>query len=237
MPWGAAAAAAAAVAGAGMDAKSQKDAAKAQSDQLQANEAFIKEQAEKSREDALPLFASAEQNRNLGFQAALDAFAQTVPQQFSAFQQGNVGAQNALLAGLPQFQNAILGGQVDLSALQPQAIQYDTSFAQQQLPQFVGGASGILEEEEAKAALADANAKYSPETIQAILNSGLFPKLTNQVTRALGDVNQIRPGEFQQLLADRPRLGSFFQGEAMNIAQRKGILPQQTNSPLSGNTY
>ena len=35
-----------------------------------------------------------------------------------AFQQGNVGAQQAILSGLPQIQNAILGGNVDLSGLQ-----------------------------------------------------------------------------------------------------------------------
>ena len=98
---------------------------------------FIKQQGQVARQDAIPLFGSAFENRNLGAQAALDVFGQTIPQQFSTFQQGNVGAQNTLLAGLPQFQNAILGLPTDLSGLQPQTIDVDTSFAQQQLPQFI----------------------------------------------------------------------------------------------------
>ena len=111
-------------------------AQKAQSRANKRAEDLIAENTAQARKDALALFPASDVNRNLGFQAALDVMGQTIPQQFSAFQQGNVGAQNALLSGLPQFQNAILGGQVDLSGMQPQAIQYDTSFAQQQLPQF-----------------------------------------------------------------------------------------------------
>ena len=98
---------------------------------------FIKQQGQVARQDAIPLFGSAFENRNLGAQAALDVFGQTIPQQFGTFQQGNVGAQQQLLAGLPQFQNAILGLPADLSGLQPQTIDVDTSFAQQQLPEFV----------------------------------------------------------------------------------------------------
>jgi hypothetical protein len=57
-----------------------------------------------------------------GFQGAMDVFNQAVPQQMQAFQQGNMGAQNALLAGAPQFQNAILGGPVDYSQMQAQQL-------------------------------------------------------------------------------------------------------------------
>ena len=97
---------------------------------------LIAKNTEQSREDILKLGPSAEVNRNLGFQAALDVLGQTIPQRFDTLQQGNVGAQQALLAGLPQIQAAILGQPVDLSGLQPQAINVDTSFAQQQLPEF-----------------------------------------------------------------------------------------------------
>ena len=84
----------------------------------------------------LALAPGAERNRLLGTQAALDVFGQTIPQQFGTFQAGNVGAQGALLAGLPQFQSAILGLPTDLSGMQPQRLAVDTSFAQQQLPAF-----------------------------------------------------------------------------------------------------
>jgi len=97
---------------------------------------FIKSQAAQARGDAYGLAPAGQDNRNMGYQAALDVLGMTIPQQFSTFQQGNVGAQGALLAGLPQVQNAILGLPTDLSGLQPQAINYDASFAQQQLPNF-----------------------------------------------------------------------------------------------------
>jgi len=112
----------------------------AQTAQIRANESterFIREQGQQARRDVIGLFDTANINRNLGTQAALDIFGQTIPQQFGAFQQGNVGAQETLLAGLPQIQNAILGLPTELSGLQPRSIEFDTDFAQQQLPDFV----------------------------------------------------------------------------------------------------
>lgn len=98
---------------------------------------LIEQATRQARGDVLALAPAAFENRNLGFQGALDVFGQTIPQQFGAFQQGNMQAQGALLAGLPQFQNAILGLPADLSGFQPQRIDVDTGFAQQQLPEFV----------------------------------------------------------------------------------------------------
>ena len=86
-----------------------KAALKQQEDQNQQNTQFIKEQAAKARQDVIPLFDAAQQARLSGAQGALDVFGQSVPAQLSAFQQGNQQAQAALLAGLPQVQNAILG--------------------------------------------------------------------------------------------------------------------------------
>ena len=89
-----------------------------------------------AREDLFDLFPSAQSNRELGFQRALDIQGNVIPQQFSAMQQGNIGAQEALLAGLPQMRNAILGRPTHMDQLQPRSINVDTGFAQQQLPQF-----------------------------------------------------------------------------------------------------
>jgi len=96
----------------------------------------------------MSLFPASDTNRNLGFQAALDVMAQAAPQQLSAFQQGNLGAQAALLGGLPQMQNAILGLPANLNAIQPQAIQYDTSFFNQQLPEFALSGDVVGQDEE-----------------------------------------------------------------------------------------
>jgi len=127
----------AAVAGAVSARKSAKEGIKAQEDQNAANQLFIREQAEIARADVIPLFDAAAQNRIQGFQGALDIFGQTIPQQLQTFQQGNVGAQETLLAGQPQFSNALLGLPIDFNALQARQVQFDPSFAQQTLPPFV----------------------------------------------------------------------------------------------------
>lgn len=113
-------------------------AQKAQSRQNAAAQALIAEKAAEARQDVLAVAPGAERNRNLGFQAALNVFGQTAPQQLQSFQAGNLGAQEALLAGLPQIQNAILGQNVSFTGLHPRAFQIDPSFAQQQLPEFTG---------------------------------------------------------------------------------------------------
>jgi len=88
-----------------------------------------------ARADVNRIFPEAQSTANLGFQGALDVFGQSVPAQFDVFQQGNVAAQQALISGLPQIQNAILGGNVDFAALQPfQAQNVPTDLFQQQTP-------------------------------------------------------------------------------------------------------
>lgn len=113
----------------------EKKAGKALEKSGEESQEFIRQGIEQAKGEISPLFAGARQAGQQGFQGALDVFRQTLPQQSQAFQGGNVAAQQALLAGLPQFQNAILGGQVDLSGFQPfQSQPIDFSFAQQQLP-------------------------------------------------------------------------------------------------------
>lgn len=100
---------------------------------LKANEKAIAQ----AREDIFKLYPAAQQNAQMGFQGAMDIFGQTIPQQGQVFQAGNIGAQEQLLQGLGLSQNALLGGQVDLSQLQPTRINADFGFAQQQLPQYI----------------------------------------------------------------------------------------------------
>ena len=99
-------------------------------------EQYIRQMGAQGRGDLMGMAPGAEANRNMGYQSALDVYGQTIPQQLDTFQQGNVGAQNMLLAGMPQFQNAIMGGPVDYSQFQPQTLNYDAGYAQQQLPEF-----------------------------------------------------------------------------------------------------
>lgn len=118
----------------GSDDSGQKAQIRANADTA----ALIAKNAAAAREDVLAIAPGAERNRNLGFQAALDVFGQAVPQQMQSFKAGNLGAQEALLAGLPQIQNAILGQNVSFTGLHPRTFEVDQSFAQQQLPEFSG---------------------------------------------------------------------------------------------------
>lgn len=103
--------------------KASEASAAGQRKALQSTEAATAQ----ARSDVNALFPSARASATQGYQNALDMLAGTMPLQTSVFQQGNVGAQQAILAGLPQMQNAILGNQVDYSAFQPQSINFDTS--------------------------------------------------------------------------------------------------------------
>ena len=116
----------------------EKKAAKAQTKALEKAQEYTREAAAQARGDLFKLYPAAQQNANQGFQAAMDIFGQSVPAQMNAFQGGNVAAQQQLLAGLPQMNNALLGAPIDYSQFQTyQAPQQDYSFLQQQLPAFV----------------------------------------------------------------------------------------------------
>lgn len=111
-------------------------AQKAQTRANKRTEERILELQEQSRQDALPLFDASRQNINQGAQGALDLIGQGIPQETGVFQQGNVAAQQALLAGLPQVQNAIMGQPVDLGGLQAQQLNFNPGFGSNvQLPQ------------------------------------------------------------------------------------------------------
>lgn len=100
----------------------------------------VRRSVDEARADINRLFPQAQQSAQQGFQNAVDVFGQTMPQQANQFQGGNVAAQNQLLAGLPQMQNAILGGPVDYSQFQAyQAPPLDFGFTNQQ----IGGQGGI----------------------------------------------------------------------------------------------
>lgn len=113
----------------------QNKASKAQGKATDRSIAATQQGTAEARADINRIFPQAQETANVGFQGALDVFGQSVPAQFDVFQQGNVAAQQALISGLPQIQNAILGGNIDFSALQPfQAQNLPTGIFQQQTP-------------------------------------------------------------------------------------------------------
>lgn len=115
--------------GGGVSSSSAKSLA-AQQAANAATQQFILQQATQGRGDISSLFPQAQDVSRQGFQSALDLIGLGVPQQLGAFQQGNVGAQQAISSTLPQIQNAILGLPVDFGQFQPQQLNIDTSFLQ-----------------------------------------------------------------------------------------------------------
>ena len=118
------------------DREQAKKAAEAQQAQNDKNELFLDKKTKEAGALTKGLFESASQNRLAGSKRALDILGQSIPQQLSTFRQGNLAAQEQLLAGLPQIQNALLGLPTDLSTLQPRQSTFDPSFTQQKLPFF-----------------------------------------------------------------------------------------------------
>jgi hypothetical protein len=103
----------AAAGGAAYAGKKGEDAAEnsldAQERQNAANAAFIKEQVEKARGDALKLFEGSGKVRTEGYQRAIDTIRAYAPEQMRLLEAGYGNAQQQLRAGSTQFQNAILG--------------------------------------------------------------------------------------------------------------------------------
>jgi hypothetical protein len=114
---------AAAAGGALMDNKNNKKAIKSAEEQKAASQAFIEKSIAQARSDIFKLFPKAQDARTQGLQAGIDLYKQAYPAMMNSFQQGNVGAQNMLLQGLPQANNALVGKPVDLSGLQAQTLQ------------------------------------------------------------------------------------------------------------------
>lgn len=133
MPW---AIAAAAVVGAVSSDRASGKAARATGRAADAAFVETRRAADEARRDINTIYPEAQRTAQQGFQGALDVFGQSLPAQTSTFQSGNIGAQQAILAGLPQIQNALFGNQVDYSQMQPFEVQQpDLGFFNQTLPQ------------------------------------------------------------------------------------------------------
>lgn len=109
----------AAVVGAYASNKASKRAAKAQDKASNLAASTTKNATTAARMDINRIFPQAQDASQRGFQSAAEVFGKTAPAQAQAFQGGNVAAQQQILAGLPQIQNALMGNQVDYSQLQP----------------------------------------------------------------------------------------------------------------------
>lgn len=122
--------------------RSSSKASKAAQDSAERGQDILAQSREQARQDVMRLFPQALDAQNRGFTQAQDFLAgQVIPNQAEAFQTGNTQAQETLLAGLPQIQNALLGNQVDLSGLQARQVPFKqftgefTPFVPRETPQ------------------------------------------------------------------------------------------------------
>lgn len=142
----------AAVVGAIASDKASSKASKTAQQTTDKQLAFQQDQADKARADINQLFPQATQRRNQGYQQSMDFLSSALPATLGFMQQGNVGAQNVIAGSMPQIQNAILGGNIDYSFMQPQQIDY-----QQQLASVLAGLPTIYDPN----AIAAANAQQN----------------------------------------------------------------------------
>ncbi len=191
-----------------------------QTQQNQIARDFIKSQGTQARQDILDLFPAADQNRNLGNQAALDVLAQSAPQSIEAFQSGNLGAQAAILGGTPMlsligrnggrmtlndFNNRSATGSMPLSGIDP-------SFLSQQLPEFVT-TDTIAQSPDAKAGSLISNMRTDADLISAAA-TGQIPGISGPDQRW-----------FSTFLSGNPQLGrdnSFLRDPQLVIDQTVG---------------
>ena len=97
------------------------------------NTEYITGQADKSTETALALWPQADAARNAGYQSAYDVLMAMIAPQMRAMKKGNIEAQKALLGGLTQANNAILGRPINERAFNQMRtnIPIDTSWVPQ----------------------------------------------------------------------------------------------------------
>jgi hypothetical protein len=121
---------------AAIDRRENRKAVKQAEQQRQASLEFIEKQMKQSRGDLFKLFPASQESMRQGIGASMDVYRQSVPYQAQAFQEGNIAAQNQIIGGLPQMNNAILGGPVDYSQFQPTRLQGIGGMTMPQAPQF-----------------------------------------------------------------------------------------------------
>jgi hypothetical protein len=156
MSWVAAATIGSAVIGGVSSRKASKDAQKG----VERGQDILKEAVERGRSDILSRFPEVQAAIGQGFGESRNLLAGTAfPGQVGAFQQGNLQAQEAIQAGLPQQINAIMGLPVDLTGLQPRQISVDPNMFQAQL---------AATQEQRAAAPQEPPTQLTPEQIESI---------------------------------------------------------------------
>jgi len=198
--------------------------------------AFIEQQIAQGRSDLTGGYGAAMGMRNQGYQDSLDVLGQTIPQQFDAFQQGNMAAQSTLLAGLPQYQNAIMGLPVDMSGFSPQSIDYNTDWAQQSVPGMGGYLSGSVGQAPAANPGAGDSVRGDP-SINNIVAGGQFVPSGNSGngnTFSGGQMGNPSSGYYNNQSGSQMGGGGFGLGDTYNATDLEKLFGNKDIGSLNG---
>jgi hypothetical protein len=111
-----------------LGAVTSKKASDKQADGVKASINSTNELSNRAREDAIKLYSSGMMAGRKASQRVIDFYSSAIPQTLKPMQQGNVLGQKALIGGMNQANNALMGLPVDMSGFQPQQIQADYGF-------------------------------------------------------------------------------------------------------------
>ena len=187
------------------------------------NRGYFDDRAAEARDDALQLYPAADENRNMGYQAALDLLKISMPEQSRQFRRGNVAAQNLMKASMPQYQNAILGNRIDYRKLQPKLLSDNSTYRDQNVPNFIKTGDLPLRNQP----------NYAPgENIYAGAEKDEFNKYDNRGIRRAGEpvYNRYRPQTAEeQAIMDRANGPVSPITDDMTLEQKLANLPRSTS--------
>ena len=187
------------------------------------NRGYFDDKANEGRDDALQLFPASDENRNMGYQAALDLLKISMPEQSRQLRRGNVAAQNVVKASMPQYQNAILGNRVDYRQLQPTLLSDNSTYRSQNVPDFIKTGDLPLRNQP----------NYAPgENIYAGAEKDEFDKYDNRGIRRAGEpvYNRYRPQTAEErAMMDRANGPVSPITDDMTLEQKLANLPRTTS--------
>ena len=189
------------------------------------NRGYFDDKANEARDDGLQLYQAADENRNMGYQAALDLFKTSMPEQSRQLRRGNVAAQNLIKSSMPQFQNAILGNRVDYRKFQPTLLSDNSTYRDQNVPDFIKTGDLPLRNQP----------NYAPdELIYAGAEKDEFDKYDNRGIRRAGEevYNRYRLTKEQKAQIDSGKFNGVGSGspitDDMTIEEKLANLPRST---------
>ena len=197
---------AAAVGGVALSSMLNKPDTSAQRGQIAANEraqAFIESQSAKAEQTGETLFGGSEGNILSGNEAAYDLLRRIAPRQIGAFQEGNVGAQQQLIGGLPQIQAALMGQPVDYSVFQPFHQAINPAPFRRRMPQFTTSQqalTGMREQQAAEQAAVQQAAVQQPEARPPLMTEEELRRLRMEVSLDWQDAPKIGDPRYAQYI-------------------------------------